>query len=118
MQSLIGAAQYRSVNVNVRFNVRDVLLTCCCVLTREDCHVIGCGTRSSNINNFGPYIIGGTTAVRGAWPWQVLISWTYLGKGGYFCGGTLLNNYWILTAAHCVNVEYAFHVFIRDNGHA
>ncbi|XP_069122015.1 chymotrypsin B-like [Argopecten irradians] len=46
-----------------------------------------------------PAIIGGTTAAEDAWPWQVLI----LKRKKLLCGGTLLNNDTILTAAHCTH---------------
>ena len=36
---------------------------------------IACGRRSANISNFGPYIVNGQYAQRGAWPWQVM-SWS------------------------------------------
>lgn len=39
-------------------------------------------------------IVGGTTARKGDWPWQVKFS-------NILCGGTLLNDGWVLTAAHC-----------------
>uniref|UniRef100_A0A8B9JL18 Peptidase S1 domain-containing protein n=1 Tax=Astyanax mexicanus TaxID=7994 RepID=A0A8B9JL18_ASTMX len=42
-------------------------------------------------------IVGGNTAVRGSWPWQVSIQ----SLGSHFCGGSLINNNWILSAAHC-----------------
>jgi len=57
-----------------------------------------CGRRSPNITNVGPYIIGGHWAVRGDWPWQVMLKLS----GRFICGGVLLNNRWILTAAHCI----------------
>jgi len=61
-----------------------------------------CGQRSPNITDVGPYIINGHWAARGAWPWQAMLK-----KNGRFsCGGALLNNRWVLTAAHCV--EYVF----------
>uniref|UniRef100_A0A8B9JK45 trypsin n=1 Tax=Astyanax mexicanus TaxID=7994 RepID=A0A8B9JK45_ASTMX len=41
-------------------------------------------------------IVGGNTAVRGSWPWQVSIQ----SLGSHFCGGSLINNNWILSAAH------------------
>jgi len=57
-----------------------------------------CGRRSPNITNVGTYIINGQWAKRGAWPWQIMLK-----PHGYFsCGGLVLNNRWILTAAHCI----------------
>lgn len=43
-------------------------------------------------------IVGGTDAMKGAYPWQVMF-WDY--KRRAFCGGALLNERWIATAAHC-----------------
>ena len=50
-------------------------------------------------------IVGGTEAKRNEFPWQawLIIS---LGKGRYYsCGGSLISNQWILTAAHCVDLR-------------
>lgn len=41
-------------------------------------------------------IIGGTESIPNAWPWQV-----YLNDGKYSCSATLINQQWLLTAAHC-----------------
>lgn len=43
-------------------------------------------------------VIAGKTATRGAWPWQVLM----MSNGRAGCGGTLVSNQWVVTAAHCV----------------
>ncbi|GAB6029252.1 peptidase domain containing associated with muscle reproteinration 1 [Chamberlinius hualienensis] len=50
-----------------------------------------------------PTIIKGIPSVLGKWPWQVAI---YSPDGDSWrlrCGGTLLNENWIVTAAHCVS---------------
>ena len=58
-----------------------------------------CGRRSLNITNVGPYVINGQWAARGAWPWQIMLKL----HGRSLCGGSLINNRWVLTAAHCVS---------------
>uniref|UniRef100_A0A8C5Q396 Peptidase S1 domain-containing protein n=1 Tax=Leptobrachium leishanense TaxID=445787 RepID=A0A8C5Q396_9ANUR len=42
-------------------------------------------------------IVGGTDAVDGEWPWQVAVKFW----GSFICGGSLINEQWVLSAAHC-----------------
>ncbi|XP_077114244.1 trypsin-like [Ranitomeya variabilis] len=41
-------------------------------------------------------IVGGYTCTKNAVPWQVSLYSSY-----HFCGGSLINNLWVVSAAHC-----------------
>jgi len=45
-----------------------------------------------------PYIVHGTDAPQGRWPWQVAI----LKDGSFICGGSLVDDVHVVTAAHCI----------------
>ncbi|XP_040587877.1 coagulation factor XI isoform X1 [Mesocricetus auratus] len=47
-----------------------------------------------------PRVVGGTASVHGEWPWQVSLHITSPTQG-HLCGGSIIGNQWILTAAHC-----------------
>lgn len=51
-----------------------------------------------------PKIVGGKLAAKNAYPWQVSlgVSWIDDPYRAHFCGGTILSENWIVTAAHCL----------------
>ncbi|XP_033646369.1 serine protease hepsin-like [Asterias rubens] len=75
----------------------------------------GCGTRQPEDKSI-QRIVGGEDAARGAWPWYAQLYF----DGTFSCGGTLVENKYIVTAAHCVsgpgaNVAADWKVYLGKN---
>ncbi|XP_076817749.1 transmembrane protease serine 9-like [Clavelina lepadiformis] len=77
----------------------------------DDSDEIECARPSSNSNECGkqdikpeftwsPRIIGGNKAVNGSWPWQAML--VDASDKRSFCGGSIIDERFVLTAAHCV----------------
>jgi len=60
--------------------------------------VSGCGKSVQASVNIQPYIIHGSDAVAGRWPWQVAI----IVDASFICGGSLVDEFHVVTAAHCM----------------
>ncbi|MCJ8740271.1 hypothetical protein PDJAM_G00057030 [Pangasius djambal] len=71
-------------------------IICCFALVAS---TLGCGVPAikPQISGYNR-IVNGENAVSGSWPWQVSLQDT---TGFHFCGGSLINQYWVVTAAHC-----------------
>ena len=56
------------------------------------------------INKEQEKIVGGKLAPAGSYPWQVSlgVSWIASAYQAHFCGGSIYNETWIITAAHCL----------------
>lgn len=62
----------------------------------ETCGVPGRGS--------GARIVGGTTAFQHEFPWMVSIKMKMDNKSIPFCGGTVINSRWVVTAKHCIGL--------------
>ncbi|KAJ8015701.1 hypothetical protein DPEC_G00028850 [Dallia pectoralis] len=62
-----------------------------------------------------PRIVGGKTVTPGEIPWQVAL--VLKPSGQLFCGGSILSELWIVTAAHCLLDGQQGNFFVRVGEH-
>ncbi|XP_054931569.1 uncharacterized protein Rtca isoform X4 [Dermacentor andersoni] len=68
-------------------------------------------------------IVGGQEAVPHSWPWQASIQMKSFWPAAHFCGGVLVRNDLVITAAHCVQgmrpenlvLKFGSHDLVRDD---
>uniref|UniRef100_A0A8D3DVS7 Vitamin K-dependent protein C n=1 Tax=Scophthalmus maximus TaxID=52904 RepID=A0A8D3DVS7_SCOMX len=58
-----------------------------------------------------PWMVGGEVGKKGESPWQVLL---LNPRGIFLCGGVLIDENWVLTAAHCIAPSLRYRVRLGD----
>ena len=67
-----------------------------------------CGIRSTTKDKFSLFLAGGVATELGAFPYMAVLGYnTFVNqknetKKNYDCGGSLINRWYVLTAAHCM----------------
>ncbi|XP_045211253.2 prostasin-like [Mercenaria mercenaria] len=99
---------YKTRAETVSMGMALVLIFCLYLLPQtsgllfQDIGGIQCGTPmfqpASRQEVLGKRIVGGTEATPGSWPWMVMLKKNGIAK----CGGSILDNQIVLTAAHCL----------------
>ncbi|XP_069764926.1 acrosin-like isoform X3 [Narcine bancroftii] len=90
------------------------LLTLCCATNAAEHRNSECSHRpavNEEEEDLGSEILGNHDADPGAWPW--LVSVQIASKDGTYrhtCSGSVIDNYWVLTAAHCFKAKVANNV--------
>uniref|UniRef100_A0A667Y1M2 Peptidase S1 domain-containing protein n=1 Tax=Myripristis murdjan TaxID=586833 RepID=A0A667Y1M2_9TELE len=83
--------------------VRQILLSHRCSV----CLAPVCGEAPLNSR-----IVGGQNAAPGSWPWMASLH----NRDGHVCGGSLINNEWVLSAAQCFDSTAGWTVYLgRDS---
>ena len=62
-------------------------------------------------------IVGGMESEIGAWPWQVALMYPRGGGAKQFCGGSVVHERWVLTAAHCAEIFTADEIEVLVGTH-
>jgi len=62
-------------------------------------------------------IVGGSEAPKGAYPYIVSLRWGFSASSAtHFCAGSILNENYILTAAHCIDALPGYGSFVIKAG--
>ncbi|AWP20594.1 putative elastase-1-like isoform 3 [Scophthalmus maximus] len=67
-----------------------------------------CAEEPFNHNVHNQRVIGGNDAKPNTWKWQASLQYDSYNDGSYYhiCGGTIIDSFFIMTAAHCILSQY------------
>ncbi|XP_077416527.1 elastase 3 like isoform X5 [Vanacampus margaritifer] len=71
---------------------------------------LGCGTPP--IDPQTSRVVNGEDARPHSWPWQISLQYERDGEWRHTCGGSLIADNWVMTAAHCINTMLSYRVFV------
>ncbi|XP_041642482.1 elastase 3 like [Cheilinus undulatus] len=71
---------------------------------------LGCGTPP--IEPLTSRVVNGEDATPHSWPWQISLQYERDGEWRHTCGGSLIAANWVMTAAHCINSQLSYRVFV------
>ncbi|XP_031605530.1 vitamin K-dependent protein C [Oreochromis aureus] len=84
----------------------------CVPKSRSSCgQLLASTSYSKPIEGLRPWMVGGQVGKKGESPWQVLVM-DY--RSRFHCGGVLIDESWVLTAAHCLENSLTFSVRLGD----
>ncbi|XP_066900719.1 transmembrane protease serine 6 [Halyomorpha halys] len=91
---------YQKTNISAKYVFEETTCPEKEIATIE-CNNLSCGQRATNnalwFSERKSRIVGGGNAGPGSWPWQAAL----YKEGEFQCGGTLISDQWIISAAHC-----------------
>ncbi|XP_028609815.1 chymotrypsin-like elastase family member 2A [Grammomys surdaster] len=73
---------------------------------------LSCGFPTYEVQDDVSRVVGGQEATPNSWPWQVSLQYLSSGRWYHTCGGSLVANNWVLTAAHCISNSRTYRVLL------
>ncbi|XP_043851865.1 chymotrypsin-C [Dromiciops gliroides] len=73
-----------------------------------------CGV-PSYLPNLATRVVGGSDVTPHSWPWQISLQYLKDNTYRHTCGGTLISNQHVLTAAHCISKSLTYRVVLGKN---
>uniref|UniRef100_A0AAY5KXI4 Peptidase S1 domain-containing protein n=1 Tax=Esox lucius TaxID=8010 RepID=A0AAY5KXI4_ESOLU len=59
-----------------------------------------------------PRVVNGVEARPNSWPWQISLQYGRNGDCRHTCGGALIATSWVMTAAHCIDLNLNYRVVV------